>query len=70
MARVCARSSSTVSTMQRFCSSASMAMEVVVRKTATGPWTRYSCVTSRPVDGSLPVEAMASSPSLCSSFRA
>lgn len=34
----------------------------------TGPRTRYSCVTKRPVAASLPVEAMVSSPSDCSSL--
>jgi len=43
---------------------------VVVRKIITGPSTRYSCVTIRPVCGSLPVEAIDSSPSDWSSFKA
>ena len=55
---------------QRFSSSSSISIAVVVRKIITGPSTRYSCVTSRPVAGSLPVDAMVSSPSLCSSFSA
>jgi len=56
--------------MQRFKSSSSTSMAVVVRKIITGPSTRYSCVTSLPVAGSLPVEAMVNSPSDCSSFSA
>ena len=48
--------------MQRFKSSSSTSSAVVVRKIITGPTTRYSCVTKRPVAGSLPVLAMVSSP--------
>ena len=70
MACVCSRSSLTVSTRQRFSSSSSRSMAVVVRKIITGPSTRYWCVTQPPVAGSLPVEAMVSSPSLCNSFSA
>ena len=58
MARVCSRSSSTVSTRQRFSSSSSISIAVVVRKIITGPSTRYSWVTSFPVAGSLPVDAI------------
>ena len=60
----------TVSTRQRFSSSSSRSMAVVVRKIITGPSTRYSCVTSVPLAGSLPVLAMVSTPSDCSSFSA
>ena len=58
MARVCSRPSSTVSTRQRLSSSSSSSIAVVVRKIVTGPSTWYSCVTRRPVCGSLPVEAI------------
>ena len=47
-----------------------MSMVVVVRKIMTGPSTWYSCVSMRPVFGSLPVLAMVNSPSDCSSFNA
>ena len=45
-------------------------LAVVVSRIITGPSTRYSCVTRRPLVGSLPVDAMVSSPSLCKSFSA
>ena len=56
--------------MQRFNNSSSILMAVVVRKIITGPSTRYSCVTIRPVLESLPVLAMVNAPSLCNSFKA
>jgi hypothetical protein len=43
-------------------------MAVVVSRIAAGPSTWYSWVTSRPEDGSFPVEAMESLPSDCRSF--
>ncbi len=70
MARVCCAPSSTVSTRQRFISSSSMSMAVVVSISITGPSTWYSCVTSAPDCGSLPVAAIVSSPSDCSSLSA
>jgi len=70
MARVCSRLSLTVSIRQRFISSSSMSMAVVVRNSITGPSNRYSCVTKLPVVASLPVLAMVTSPSDCSSFNA
>ena len=51
-------------------SSSSILTAVVVRKIITGPSTRYSCVTIRPVLESLPVLAMVKAPSLCNSFKA
>ena len=70
MRSVCSRDSSTVKTRQRFMSSSSMSMLVVVRRMAQGPSTWYSCVSMRPLCGSLPVLAMVSSPSDWRSLRA
>jgi hypothetical protein len=56
--------------MQRLSNSSSISMAVVVRKIITGPSTRYCCVVRLPVVASLPVLAMVSSPSLCSSYKA
>jgi hypothetical protein len=56
--------------MQRFNSSSSTSIAVVVKNNAAGPCTRYSCVTSRPLEVSLPVDAIDSSPSDCNSFNA
>ncbi|MCY1378521.1 hypothetical protein D9M69_661630 [compost metagenome] len=70
IASVCSRLSLMVSTRQRLSSSSSMSIAVVVSISITGPCTRYCLVTRLPVASSLPVLAMVSSPSDCSSFRA
>ena len=47
-----------------------MSILVVVRMMDTGPSTLYSCVSMRPVSGSLPVEAIFNFPSVWRILRA
>ena len=70
IAWVCSLLSFTDNTKQRFNSSSSISIAVVVINSITGPSTRYSLVTKSPVLSSLPVLAIVTSPSDCKSFNA